>query len=101
MSKENAAASSEMGVLIGAAQAEYETEITQIVVDPREIVLAMVRRVVKLSFPTLARERDSAGILRSYKPKFASLIRERQYETLNRIVAEVEVKINLLARPER
>jgi hypothetical protein len=102
MSKEQpAAASSELGVLIGAVQAEYETEIGSIVIDPREVPLAMMRRVAKLPFPTLAREREAAGFARSNIPIFARLIRERQYETLNRTVAEVEAKINLLARPER
>lgn len=101
MSKEQAAASIELGTLIGAACAEYETEIPEIVVDPREVPLAMERRVAKLRFPNLARESEAAALLRSSKPQFKELIKRRQYDELDRAVAEVESRIMRLTIPER
>jgi hypothetical protein len=64
MSKEQATASSEAGVLISEAQAEYELDIATIVIDDREKVLAMVRYVAKLRFASLGREREAARFLR-------------------------------------
>jgi hypothetical protein len=101
MSKEQAAAPSELGMLIGAAHAEYEAEIPEIVIDPKEVPLAMARKVAKLRFPNEAREREAAAILRRAKPQFIDLIRRRQYEALDRAVADVESQIMRLTIPER
>ncbi len=101
MSKEQAAASIELGTLIGAACAEYETAIPEIVVDPREVPLAMERRVKKLQFSNLAREREVAALMLTSLPQITELIERRQYDELDRAVAELESRIMRLTIPER
>jgi hypothetical protein len=102
MSKEQAAASSEAGVLIGAAQAEYETDIGNIVIDPRELVLEKTSRwAAKLKYPSLGREREAAAVLIGYKKSFVELIQRRQWDAIDRLIGEVQKKIAALTTPEK
>jgi hypothetical protein len=100
MSKEQAAASSEAGVLIGEAQAEYELDIGDIQIDPREKVLAMVRYVAKLRFASLGREREAAQFLRQRKPRLADLIKRHEHAALDQAIDEILRHIDRLNVPE-
>jgi hypothetical protein len=78
--------------------AEYEAEIPEISVDPRDVPLAAVRRIAKLRFPSLVAESATASIVRDSK-RFEGLIRNRDWDTLNSGVADMESGVKRLTIP--
>jgi len=100
MSKEQGEAI-ESGTLIGVVRAEFETDIPEIVIDPREMALASIRRICAEKYPSNSREREVAALVRGYKPRIVELIRRRNNEALETLLYEMEGKARPLALPER
>jgi hypothetical protein len=86
---------------IGKTRDPREEARTVIVIDPREELLQMVRRVAKLPFPSRTREREATAILLNWKARFSDFIKHKQYSELVRAIADVERQINALTKPAR
>jgi hypothetical protein len=87
------------GVVIGAAATDVEAMLDRVELDPRAIVRRLVERIIAANYPSEAREREAAQLLRSYIPRFEGLLVSGDRAGVQRTVGEIEERMRWLTSP--